>query len=82
MEPERLLNRSMGAIGNQVGSIVSAVAEVYNLAKYMPKMRDAIESKWEWGNIMKNVVFISMLATVLFSVQASQKIPLQARIAR
>jgi hypothetical protein len=27
-------------------SIVSAVAEVYILAKYLPKMRDAIEDKW------------------------------------
>ena len=44
---ERLLNHSMGAIGNQADSIVSAVAEVYILAKYMPKMRDAIENKWE-----------------------------------
>jgi integrase len=44
---ERLLNHSMGAIGNQADSIVSAVAEVYNLAKYLPKMRDAIENKWE-----------------------------------
>jgi hypothetical protein len=37
----------MGAIGNQADSVVSAVAEVYNLAKYMPKMRNAIEHKWE-----------------------------------
>ncbi len=44
---ERLLNHSMGAIGNQADSIVSAVAEVYILAKYMPKMRDVIENKWE-----------------------------------
>jgi len=44
---ERLLNHSMGAIGNQADSVVSAVAEVYNLAKYMPKMRNAIEHKWE-----------------------------------
>jgi integrase len=44
---ERLLNHSMGAIGNQADSIVSAVAEVYILAKYMPKMRAAIEEKWE-----------------------------------
>lgn len=44
---ERLLNHSMGAIGNQADSIVSAVAEVYILAKYMPKMRVAIENKWE-----------------------------------
>jgi hypothetical protein len=47
--PERgcILNHSMGAIGNQADSIVSAVAEVYILAKYMPKMRVAIENKWE-----------------------------------
>ena len=44
---ERLLNHSMGAIGNQADSIVSAVAEVCILAKYMPKMRDAIENEWE-----------------------------------
>jgi integrase len=44
---ERLLNHSMGAIGNQADSIVSAVAEVYILAKYLPKMRNAIETKWE-----------------------------------
>ena len=44
---ERLLNHKMGSIGNKADSIVSAVAEVYNLATYMPKMRDAIESKWE-----------------------------------
>jgi hypothetical protein len=37
----------MDAIGNQADSIVSVVPEVYNLAKYMPKMRDAIETKWE-----------------------------------
>jgi hypothetical protein len=42
---ERLLNHSMGAIGNQADSIGSAVAEVYILAKYMPpKMGDAIEN--------------------------------------
>jgi integrase len=44
---EKLLNHSMGAIGNQADSIVSAVAEVYILAKYLPKMRAAIENKWE-----------------------------------
>jgi hypothetical protein len=37
----------MGAIGNQADSIVSAVCRVYILAKYMPKMRAAIEGKWE-----------------------------------
>jgi integrase len=44
---ERLLNHTMGAIGNKADSIVSAVAEVYNLAKYLPPMREAIEGKWE-----------------------------------
>jgi integrase len=44
---ERLLNHKMGSIGNKADSVVSAVAEVYNLATYMPKMRDAIENKWE-----------------------------------
>lgn len=37
----------MGAIGNQADSIVSAVAEVYIPTNYLPKMRDAIENKWE-----------------------------------
>ncbi|WP_063682914.1 hypothetical protein [Bradyrhizobium stylosanthis] len=44
---ERLLNPSMGAIGNQADRIVSAVAEVYMLAKYLPKIRTAIETKLE-----------------------------------
>jgi integrase len=44
---EKLLNHTMGSIGNKADSIVSAVAEVYNLARYLPEMRDAIENKWE-----------------------------------
>ena len=44
---ERLLNHKMGSIGHRADSIVSAVAEVYNLAKYLPRMRDSIETKWE-----------------------------------
>jgi integrase len=44
---ERLLNHTMGSIGNRADSIVSAVAEVYNLATYLPEMRQAIEDKWE-----------------------------------
>ena len=44
---EKLLNHTMGSIGNKADSIVSAVAEVYNLAKYLPEMREAIEGKWE-----------------------------------
>jgi integrase len=44
---EKLLNHTMGSIGNKADSIVSAVAEVYNLAKYLPEMRDAIVRSWE-----------------------------------
>jgi integrase len=44
---ERLLNHTMGSIGNKADSIVSAVAEVYNLATYLPEMREAIEERWE-----------------------------------
>jgi integrase len=44
---EKLLNHTMGSIGNKADSIVSAVAEVYNLARYLPEMRDAIETRWE-----------------------------------
>jgi hypothetical protein len=38
---ERLLNHTMGSIGNKADSVVSAVAEVYNLAKYLPGMRNS-----------------------------------------
>jgi integrase len=44
---ERLLNHTMGSIGNKADSIVSAVAEVYNLATYLPEMRHAIEDTWQ-----------------------------------
>ncbi|MDI1345078.1 MAG: site-specific integrase [Pseudolabrys sp.] len=44
---ERMLNHTMGSIGNRADSIVSAVAEVYNLATYLPEMRQAIDDKWE-----------------------------------
>ncbi len=43
---ERLLNHKLGSIGNKTGGIVSAVAEVYNLAAYLPEMREAI-ALWE-----------------------------------
>lgn len=36
----------MGAIGNKP-DIVSAVAEVYNLARYLPEMREPIEMRRE-----------------------------------
>ena len=44
---ERLLNHTMGSIGNKTDSIVSAVAEVYNLATYLPEMRQTITQTWE-----------------------------------
>jgi integrase len=43
---ERLLNHKMGGITNKTGGIVSAVAEVYNRAAYLPEMAEAIE-RWE-----------------------------------
>ncbi len=43
---ERLLNHKMGSIANKTDGIVSAVAEIYNLAAYMPEMREAME-KWD-----------------------------------
>lgn len=39
---ERLLNHKMGGITNKTAGIVSAVAEVYNRAAYLPEMRAAI----------------------------------------
>ena len=44
---ERLLNHTMGSIGNKADSIVSAVAQVYNLATYLPEMRQTITQTWE-----------------------------------
>jgi integrase len=43
---ERLLNHRMGAISNYTGGILSDVAEVYNLASYLPEMRAAV-ALWE-----------------------------------
>jgi integrase len=43
---ERLLNHRMGAISNYTGGILTDVAEVYNLASYLPEMRQAI-ALWE-----------------------------------
>lgn len=43
---ERLLNHKLGGIGNKTDGIVSAVADVYNRAAYLPEMREAI-SLWE-----------------------------------
>jgi hypothetical protein len=43
---ERLLNHKMGGITNKTGGIVSAVADVYNRAAYLPEMREAI-ALWE-----------------------------------
>ena len=43
---ERLLNHKLGSISNKTDSVVSAVAEIYNQATYLPEMREAVE-KWE-----------------------------------
>jgi integrase len=43
---ERLLNHRMGSISNRTYGIISQVAEVYNLATYLPEMRNAI-ALWE-----------------------------------
>ncbi len=43
---ERLLNHRLGSISNQTQSIVTQVAEVYNLATFLPEMRAAIDL-WE-----------------------------------
>ena len=43
---ERLLNHKLGSISNRTDGVVSAVAEIYNRATYMPEMREAID-KWE-----------------------------------
>jgi integrase len=43
---ERLLNHKLGSIANQADGGISAVAEIYNRATYMPEMREAVET-WE-----------------------------------
>jgi integrase len=43
---ERLLNHRLGAIANKTEGVLTAVAEIYNLASYMPEMRDAV-ALWE-----------------------------------
>jgi integrase len=43
---ERLLNHRLGAISNNTQSIVTEVAQVYNLATFLPEMRKAI-ALWE-----------------------------------
>jgi integrase len=43
---ERLLNHRLGAISNHTQSIVTEVAEVYNLATFLPEMHKAIDL-WE-----------------------------------
>jgi hypothetical protein len=43
---ERLLNHRLGAISNKTQSIVTELAEIYNLATFLPEMRTAIDL-WE-----------------------------------
>ena len=40
---ERLLNHKLGSISNRTDGVVSAVAEIYNRATYLPEMREAVE---------------------------------------
>jgi integrase len=42
---EQLLNHQVGTLQTQ--GVISAVAMVYNRARYLPEMRQAIEQKWE-----------------------------------
>jgi integrase len=56
---EKLLNHKMGSIGNKADSIVSAVAEVYNRARYVPEMRDAIK---RWQNHLSTAIRQKKLA--------------------
>jgi integrase len=43
---ERLLNHKLGSISNRSEGVVTAIAEVYNRATYLPEMRDAVRT-WE-----------------------------------
>jgi hypothetical protein len=43
----RLLNHTLGSIGNKADSIVSAIVEVYNLPTYLSEIREVVEERWE-----------------------------------
>jgi integrase len=51
---ERLLNHKLGSISNGTGSLVSAVAEIYNRATYLPEMRQAIDKFEEHIRLLLN----------------------------
>jgi integrase len=50
---ERLLNHKLGSVTNKTDGIVSAVAEIYNRATYVPEMREAITV---WENHLKSLI--------------------------
>jgi integrase len=41
---ERLLNHKLGSISSRTDGVVSAVADIYNRATYLPEMREAVET--------------------------------------
>jgi integrase len=56
---ERLLNHRLGAISNQTQSIVTELAEIYNLATFLPQMREAIQV---WENKLTALLRLSQAA--------------------
>jgi integrase len=56
---ERLLNHRLGAISNQTQSIVTELAEIYNLATFLPQMREAIQV---WENKLTTLLRLSEAA--------------------
>ena len=56
---ERLLNHRLGAISNKTQSIVTDVAEVYNLAIFLPEMRAAVVV---WENKLTSLLRLSKAA--------------------
>ncbi len=56
---ERLLNHQLGAISTQTQSIVTELAEIYNLATFLPQMREAIQV---WENKLTALLQLSQAA--------------------
>jgi integrase len=56
---ERLLNHRLGAISNKTQSIVTELAEIYNLATFLPEMRQAIQV---WENKLTALLRLSKAA--------------------
>ena len=56
---ERLLNHRLGAISNKTQSIVTELAEIYNLATFLPEMRQAVQV---WENKLTALLRLSQAA--------------------